>query len=243
LIGGGGFYIWYSSSSVCEEYKRTIIAPFAENLVENGIYSPTEGIQESTFLKSNLYQTPDRYNSEDLIKGKIGQTSILFSEVHAEEKYQTTDSKGNTKTHWRDIFRGFMFVADFPKEFEVPITIKRKKLFASKKNRVFLEDPEFEKCFNVYCNDQIQARYILTASLMRRIMDLERKFHGKKMMLSFHDNNVIITIQEKTNHYEAGLWRSVIRNKKLRREYEIIRAFALIVEDLNLNLRIWTKQV
>ncbi|MCD7937353.1 MAG: DUF3137 domain-containing protein [Tannerellaceae bacterium] len=241
-VGIVGTLLWFQSKAVSEEYKFSIVTPFVEALVEEGIYIPSAGIEENDFVRSNLFRQPDRYSSEDMITGKVGETRISFSKVHAQEKHQTTNSKGQTRTHWKDIFRGFIFIADFSKEFRCDIQVKRTKMFASKTNRVYLEDPEFEKNFNTYCTDQIEARYILTPSTMRRIMELENKFRGKNMMISFRNNSILIAVSDATNHFEASIWRSVFNTRKLKREYEIIRAFAEIVEDLNLNLRIWSKQ-
>ena len=36
---------------------------------------------------------------------------------------------------------------------------------------VKLEDPEFEKEFVVYAHDQVEARYVLSPSLMRRLLE------------------------------------------------------------------------
>ncbi len=52
---------------------------------------------------------------------------------------------------------------------------------------VILEDPEFENLFEVYADDEVEARKILTPAIMRRITKLRQSF-GKDMMLSFSGN-------------------------------------------------------
>ncbi|MDE5784728.1 MAG: DUF3137 domain-containing protein [Prevotella sp.] len=52
---------------------------------------------------------------------------------------------------------------------------------------VILEDPEFENLFEVYADDEVEARKILTPAIMRRITILRQSF-GKDMMLSFSGN-------------------------------------------------------
>lgn len=47
-----------------------------------------------------------------------------------------------------------------------------------------LEDPEFEKHFAVYSSDQVQAGYILSTSLMSRIVDFKEK-SSRRIHLSF----------------------------------------------------------
>lgn len=48
-----------------------------------------------------------------------------------------------------------------------------------------LEDPDFEKYFVVYADDEVAARMLLTPALMRHITRLREAF-GHDMMLSFH---------------------------------------------------------
>ena len=47
------------------------------------------------FVRSGMFTTqPDRYSGEDEVRGMMGKTRIQFSEVHAEHKVVTYDSKG-----------------------------------------------------------------------------------------------------------------------------------------------------
>ncbi|MCC8174006.1 MAG: DUF3137 domain-containing protein, partial [Odoribacter sp.] len=222
-------------------YKQHIIAPFVEALLENGKYEPNNGISSKTFNECGLFQKPDRYNCEDLMYGQKGQTTVSFSEVHAQEKRTTTDSKGRTQTYWVTIFKGFMFVADFHKHFNGRTVVSRKRFSLWNKNRVKLEDPEFEKRFNVYSPDQVEARYILSTSMMQRITELDRKFNGN-VQLSFVNSNVVIAISSSRNYFEFNIWKSVNEPGLLREEYNIIDTLVSIVEALNLNTRIWTKE-
>ena len=229
------------TSDLCKIYKKQIITPLVEALVENGKYEPEKGISENLFRSSGLFPTPDRYHSEDLISGTEGKTALLFSEVHAEEKHTSTDSKGRTRTTWTTLFRGFIFVADFHKNFSGHTIVKRNSILKFGGNRVKMESPEFEKNFDVFSSDEIEARYLITPSMMERIIDLDAKFN-RSVQMSFINSFVIITINESQNHFETKLWTSIGEDNTLRREYATISALISIVEDLNLNTRIWTKE-
>lgn len=61
---------------------------------------------------------------------------------------------------------------------------------------VYLEDPVFEKLYAVYGEDQIEARYVLTPSKMRRLVELRSRF-GENISFSFSQKQVAIAI----NHY------------------------------------------
>ena len=50
-----------------------------------------------------------------------------------------------------------------------------KKKFSSLKN-VKLEDPNFEKMFEVYSDDQVESRYLLTVTFMERLKELAETF-------------------------------------------------------------------
>lgn len=229
------------SKTLCSYYKDQVISRFVETLVENGVYEPNTGISEQTFNESKLFRTPDRYGSEDYISGKIGKTPFCFAEAHAEEKHTRTDSKGRTTTTWETLFKGFLFIADFNKDFSGRTIISRHSFFNWGSDRVKLENPEFERKFDVYSSDQVEARYLLSPSMMERIIALDNKFGGD-IVISFFRSNVFIAISNSRNHFEASLWRKVSHTDTLLEEYHTILALTAIVEDLNLNTRIWTKE-
>lgn len=221
-------------------YKQAIVPEIASQRCENGRYAPDAGISEQLFRESNLFRSPDRYNSEDLIEGCVGQTPFYFAEVHAQER-RTTHTKNGTRTTWVDIFRGFFFVADFNKHFQGQTTLVP-NYWGSKwlagKDRVQLENAELMKHLLVCSTDQVEARYLLTPSLMERIMTLWHR-HPDRLSISFTASNIIVAISVSSNHYEASLWRPIERC--IERDTRVVRELTSIVEELNMNTRIWSK--
>ncbi|WP_297447825.1 DUF3137 domain-containing protein [uncultured Alistipes sp.] len=233
------------SSELNRYYKRRIVARIVRAVCgEQATFDPADGIAEETFRACGLFDTrPDRYRSEDLVCGSSGQTPFRFAEVHAQERRTTTDSKGRTRTHWVDIFRGFLFLADFHKDFRGRTLVCRDSWFRLRFDdcrRVRLENPQFEQLFDVYSNDAVEARYLLSPSTMERLVRLDTRFR-RGITASFHRSCIVIAIPDSTNHFEAGLWRSVRRTDRLEREFDTIRMLKGIVEDLDLNTRIWSK--
>lgn len=231
------------SGELCAYYKENIISSIISYLCQEASYRPESGIAKSVFMNSRLFSTsPDRYRSEDLICGKIDKTSFICSEIIAEEKRVTTDSKGRRQEHWIDIFRGFFFIADFNKNFQGQTVVFRNSWFKLNlgKQRVKLENPNFEKQFDVFSTDQVEARYILTPNLMERLLELDSRFPGK-ITVSFRDSSVIIAIPDQTNHFETNIWECQLNTDKLKREFGTLVNLFQIIHDLNLNLRIWTK--
>lgn len=223
-------------------YKEKIITQFVESLIDNGKYEPETGISEQTFNQSKLFNQSDRYHSEDYISGKTGQTPFCFAEIHAEEKHTHTDSKGKTTTTWTTLFKGFFFIADFNKDFAGQTVIFRNSLFNFiRSNRVKLENPDFEKRFDVSSSDQVEARYLLSPAMMERIIVLDKQFKNG-VLVSFCNSNVIIAINNSRDHFESSLWRPINHTDTLREEYDTITSLLSIINTLDLNTRIWTKK-
>ena len=253
-LGGPSYTLWAAIAGIVaiviatvratqilsQFYKQTIMPEIASQGCENGRYTPDAGISEQLFRESNLFRSPDRYDSEDRIEGCIGQTPFYFAEVHAQER-RTTHTKNGTRTTWVDIFRGFFFVADFNKHFQGQTTLVP-NYWGSKwlagKDRVQLENAELMKHLLVCSTDQVEARYLLTPALMERIMTLWHR-HPDRLSISFTASNIIVAISVSGNHYEASLWRPIERC--IERDTRVVRELTSIVEELNMNTRIWSK--
>ena len=238
------------------EFKQRII-PKIVQFAEPGLsYHPQQMIDEHTFKGSKLFtQGIDRYSGEDLVRGRVDKTDIVFSEVHAEYKTTSTDSKGRSQTHWHTIFRGLFFIADFNKHFQGQTLVlpdSAEKLFGGfgkmlqswnigRPDLIKLEDPEFEREFVVYGSDQIEARYILSTSLMRRILDFKQKT-GTKIYLSFVGSKVFVAVPINRDMFEPKYFSSVSDFSPILDYYRDLTFAIGIVDDLNLNTRIWTKE-
>jgi hypothetical protein len=198
----------------------------------------------------------DRYHSEDYVSGSVGKTKVEFSEVHSEYKTEYHDSKGHRHEVWHDIFRGVFFVADFNKEFKgltlvLPDTAQKmfgdmigsffQKHSIGRPDLVKMEDPEFEKLFVVYGNDQVEARYILSPALMQRLVEYKKKT-GKTLHFSFCKSKVYVAIPYNKDLFEPRIFRSIVDFDEVKGYFEDLQLVVSMVEDLNLNTRIWGKE-
>ena len=238
-------YISVTKGKLAEEFKNEILTKQMESIDEVK-YHANDSISLSEFYESNIYHNRiDRYSGEDLFEGKKDKTTYKFSEILAEEKHTTTDSKGRTKTTWVTIFNGIMMIADFNKIIKSETrVIQRSESFFNKwfknKTKVELESPEFEKMFETYSQDQVEARYILTPSMMERILKLQKSM-GSKVHLSFNGSKVYIAISNSYNFFEADLDQP-INSEQIERIFGEIRECIEIIDILDLNTRIWTKK-
>lgn len=235
-------------------FKNKIVLKIAAFVDENLVYSPEGFVSREEFANSAIFQKfCNDFNGEDHFKGKIGKTAIEFSEVVGRH-VSTSGTGSKQKKQYTTIFKGVFFVADFNKNFSgytliLPDTTEKMlgklgqnlQAFSSRGELVKLENPEFEKEFCVYANDQVEARYILSPSLMQRIVEFKRKWNTK-VYLSFRDSKVYIAIKLDKNLFETRLFKSIVDYNFIEANIRFLILLTGIVEDLNLNTRIWTKE-
>lgn len=239
-----------------QNFKHHVVSAIIRFFGDDLKYTPWEFIPERRFLQSQIFRhRVDRYRGEDYLTGKAGQTAFECSEIHAEYKTTTVDSKGRRRTHWHTIFKGLFFIGDFHKHFngltvvlpdvaEASFGWLGQKLqemnFSAPGELVKLEDPEFEKRFVVYATDQIEARYILSPSLMRRIVEFRDRL-GDQCFLSFLGGTVYVAIKPSRDLFEPSIFKPIDYDCCWH-IYEDIALALGIIQELNLNTRIWTKQ-
>ncbi len=265
FYGGGliGFIYWLFNrfsfkkkiGAIKHRFKMEVISKMVKLVDESLHYEPHTGISHGEYEQSKIFiTTVDRYHCEDMVSGKLGSTAIRFSEVHSEKRTQS-GGKGEVEK-WKTIFKGILFVADFNKKFNgrtVVLEDVAESVFGSigtmfqKINKfrdplIKMEDVEFEKAFAVYGTNSVEAHYILSPSLMKRIVEFRKK--SGLINLSFIESHVYIAIpvDATVNLFEPKIYSTLINYNRIAGYNKYLMLVAGIVEDLNLNMRIWTKE-
>lgn len=237
------------------DFKQRLVTQAIKTIDQSLEIDPKRGLSQDDFFGSLLFnKKPDKYMSEDRVSGNAGKTKFSFSEVRAEYKELTITKKGTTQETWHEIFFGVMFQADFNKNFK-GLTVVQPKTFGSdtsewfgsntpffsgSKERIKLENPEFEKHFATYSSDQIEARYILTPLLMESICKLNERCEDR-IGLSFVGNVITIAFPLSRDYFEAPLFGSLMTDGLLKEDMELVRHIYQVIETLDLNTRIWGK--
>jgi hypothetical protein len=215
------------------EAKALIVEPIASKL--NLCFSAAPGQCESIMRHREVGVVPgwDRSKYEDLVTGSRRQVDFELFEAHLEERRTTTDSKGRTQTTWVTVFRGQCLRLDFHKKFYGRTLITRDAGFfnrfggAKDMQRAALEDPKFEKIFEVYTTDQVESRYLLTPDLMQKLVDLEEVFHGGKLKAAFDGGEMFISVQG-GNLFEPGSMFKPLDS--VDRVQELLKDFAAVFQ-------------
>lgn len=145
------------------------------------------------------------------------------------------------------VFKGLFFTSDFNRKFIGRTVILPKNLTSELKflnqhrgQSVKLEDPEFNKLFSVYSNDQVGARYVLSTSVMQRIVEFRKKAN-RDLLIALVDSQLYIAVPSEEDLFEPRLFKTMLSFQPMREYFEMLQLMMSIVEDLNLNQRIWKR--
>lgn len=233
---------FYKESKRNEIYKQKVMPRLLELVCPGATYNPKGDMPYRVISSSKLLRTGLDYHNEDTIRGKVGNTDFVYGEA----KFSHMEGTGKNRHEVID-FKGFVFEADFNKDFN-GITVLSSQGFKlwsnvvfSKFSRCHLEDARFENKYRTYATDDQQARYILTPALQERIMNMNHTFSKElgdsDLSMSFHDSRMLIMVPSHTNRFEVKYTAAGVK-----KDYLALTLMIDIVDMLNLNLRIWSKE-
>jgi hypothetical protein len=230
--------------------KRSLVGPALRFWNPTLEYDGGCFLDESVFRKSGLFASErwNAYGGEDWVSGRIGETEFKLSELHVRRK--RSGKKSDV-----EIFRGLFVVADFHKSFRGRVYV-----FPDKAERglgvfgrafqkldgvvgcrlVELESPEFEELFCTYASDPVEARYILSPSLMQRLLDF-RKRTAREIRVAFVDECLYLAMPSSHDLFELLPSSLDQAEAAMRRWIADLELATAIVEELGLNVRIWSK--
>lgn len=109
--------------------------------------------------------------------------------------------------------------------------------FGSDIERVALEDPVFERCFEVYGTDQVWCRTVLTTTMLERLVRLDEVAHARGFRCAFVGQRLLVALSGM--HWRAPLWRLVVPIERWLASYrqwlaELAALPAAVVDELAL---------
>jgi hypothetical protein len=234
LAGAAGLLAWGEATlePIRRQTKTLLVEPVSRQFGLGFETDPTRPAEIDLCRELGLTPSYDRAKFEDRLSGERGGAPFVLFEAHLEERRTTTDSKGRTTTTWVTVFRGQCLKVRFPKPFSGVTRVYRDAglfngfLSIGRGNeRVRLEDPEFEKAFQVFSTDQIEARFILTPDFMERLLGLESAFGGRSLRCAFSGGDMVLAVEGR-RLFEAGSMSKPLND--LNRIRTILQDFAAV---------------
>ena len=111
-------------------------------------------------------------------------------------------------------------------------------IYRTKKNRIYLEDTNFEKKYNIICQDQVEARYLITPAFMERFQKIKVGFRAYKIKCSFFEDKLLIVIYTDKNLFEiADPYKSLLNPDCIKDFYSEICLIYGIIDVLKLDTK------
>ena len=221
-----------------KDFKQNIIAPLISFIDNSLVYRPNKYVSKESYLASKMEdKTLSQYNGCDFIYGTIDGVNIKFSEI------SVSVESGNDSKH---SFWGIFIVAEFPKHFKAHTLIYSKKgrLFNAEKpssnyHTITMDSPQFNEEFLVFSTDIIEARYILSPSLMEKIISYNKEM-SYPTTLSFVDGKIFIA--NCCGEVLAPSLQKSLFDFDVAKSYALSFDFAVnVVKSLSLDLKLWSK--
>jgi len=234
----GGVIAYQPLANLGKKLKQEYCTAIAQAMGANFTLAGFDPPAFTRLREMSLVPSFSRSNFEDLFHGDHKGASFDLYEAHLEQR--STDSKGRTR--YTTVFRGQLIRMHFPREF-LGVTIVRRdagvfnafgggKRNGQKLERVRLVSSEFEKAFEVWGTDQVEARYLLHPVMMERLIDLERGLKGKRIRCAFEEGDLLVAV-EGGNLFEPGdLFKPLVDPARARRIVDEIAGVVKVMDQV-----------
>ncbi len=193
-------------------YKETLVNRVAKDYFSQFVYKPDTGFAKDYLRSLGIMSFGSDYKSEDMLQGVYNAVPFTRADVYIADT--TTDSEGNSST--TVYFRGQWLELTPNKRFQTDLQIiqkgfgytnKKKGFFTRKEDRrhvIETEDVDFNKKFQCLCQNDAEAFYLLTPTLMQAIMKLSQVL-PYKMMIAFVNNSLHVLVDTHRDSMEPTL--------------------------------------
>lgn len=226
-------------------FKTTFVEIPLRNTFTDVYYNGAQGIDEEVIDRTGIMTLGNRYDSNDYVRGYYKDVKFERSDV----KIQQHHSNGKS-SYTVTYLHGRWLIFEFNKNFHFDLQIishdfpnsKKKNTFFTeteeRRHRIKLEDIDFNDKFDVFCQDEHEAYYILTPQFMSIIKNMQSTMDGS-FMLGFIDNQLHIAIHNETDAMEPRLFDNINLNL-IKEEVEgEIKLIISIIDNLGLDRDIY----
>ena len=252
--GDGGFgvsilffgLLWYWVSEpkrqYAKSYKKKILPQIAKTL-GNLHYIEKGKLIVDTLKASKIVPSYNRHDCEDYFFGEYKGTKIELSEV--ELKYRSKSGDDETIT---TVFDGLVFLIDVPKQIFGHTVLRPNQhgffeWFNEKSlglERADLVSLEFEDIYDVYTNDQVEARYLVHPKIIENFTALSKEYEGGRLLAEYYNGRLLLMLPSKAKHFEPASIHVEATNIKtlIELKRELVSVLSIIDE-----LELATKQL
>lgn len=243
---GLGFWSFTPTRQFKRQVQQDIYPIMFKYFGEDFIYNREMRLDMNRLTAAKVLPNYDKASFGDYIQGQYKGIELVVNELTLTKDVRVEEWDGNkrrTVTRTETRFRGTVVELSSHKQFiGHTVVLKDRGGLAnflsdshSGLQRVKLEDPLFEKEFDVFSTDQIESRYLLNTAFMERLQQLAKSFDGE-IQCAFFRNRLILFLPNRRSRFQM---RSIFDSAHFSAEFsqlnrEMKQLFA-IIEVLKLN--------
>ena len=179
--------VWYLIKKNFESKIKNKIMPIICSCFENLTWSEEFYGNGELFKESGVVRHFTREIYDDIFCGSHRDVNMEIVEAEFE-----VGSGKNRST----VFKGVVIKLDMNKNFTSHTVITPDSFFRNSPisglRHTTLEDVQFEKKFDVYTNDEVDARYLITPTFMERLMGMKTAFKASKIRCAFYGQYLLV---------------------------------------------------
>lgn len=210
--------IWYWTQQPVREAKRRVKIGINEGIAAAlGFTYAHDGEEGREFALSKQYRllpSSDRHTLEDFWTGQLEEQEFLLHEAHLEER------RGSGKSRrWVTVFRGAIIRIAAKRRFHGTTLVQRAgkhrkflglggrkdsvEFDGHRLDTVDMVHPDFDDTFEVWSDDQVEARYLVHPRYVEQLLAIEAAFEGQDVRSLFTAGDIIVVVGS-GNMFEGG---------------------------------------
>ena len=198
--------------------------------------------EENLFKESRVISdfTLGRY--DDIFKGIYKDTAfeIIESQFIKYSGKKIFKRAGNKQT---TVFKGVIVKFAMNKNFVSHTVIKPNSLYHNSPSKDLrhteLEDVIFEKKYDVFTNDEVEARYLITPSFMERLNKMKTAFKSDKVSCAFYKDILYVALETSKDLFSlCSLVKPIDNREQYIQMYEEIVSILKLIDHFKLYQKI-----
>ncbi len=169
----------------------------------------------------------------------------IFTGSHRDVKMEVVESEfeiGSGKNR-QTVFKGVVIKLDMNKNFTSHTVITPDTLFhktpVNGLRHTTLEDVEFEKKFDVFTNDEVDARYLITTTFMERLKAMRTAFKADKIRCAFYGDLLLVALSTKKDLFSlCSLVKPMDDAQQYFQMYEEMVSIVKLIDHFKLDQKI-----
>lgn len=217
------------------EITNDLVGPLAEHLGFDYMRTRNRPDYCEPFRRFGLLRRFNRETWEDEIVG--GHEGVAFSLVEAHLKYRTNGRKKKTRT----VFHGQLIVIEIPQRFAGTTIIKRDAKILNalaspgrEYQKVGLASSKFERIFEAWSTDQVEARMLLEPIMLERFEELDRLFDGAQFRAAFSNGKLYIALNVGDRLNMGTMFKPIDGHDRMR---QLLQEFDLVFDLIDVATR------